>query len=234
MEKNEINKILKVVGLTEKLDILEAFRTEEQKFGQTFFSWLGPYPFLVVADPQIAQEILTSPHCVNKSFIYNALDDGTGKGLFSLSNPKWTTHRRLLNPAFGHKVLLNFIPTFNEEAKKLLKNLEVHLMDEIDLTSVLQNFTLKVATQTTMGDTIFCDGSKDFHEGVLSCYKCVQESMTQMCFSPWLNFKAFRWLWKNYSAYAEAKLEIRNCIRKVSFETMKVKLKVLLFLVFVK
>lgn len=65
-------------------DILAVFKEEEQKFGQTFLSWLGPYPFLVVCDPQVAQDILTSPHCINKSFIYSALDDGAGRGLFSL------------------------------------------------------------------------------------------------------------------------------------------------------
>lgn len=39
---------------------------------------------MVVSEPNIAQDILTSPGCVNKSLVYKALDDGTGKGLFSL------------------------------------------------------------------------------------------------------------------------------------------------------
>lgn len=74
---------------------MEAFQREEKKYGETFFSWLGPYPFLVVGDPQIAQDILTSPHCVDKSFIYTALDDGTGKGLFSLSSKYLKTLEKL-------------------------------------------------------------------------------------------------------------------------------------------
>lgn len=124
---------------------------------------------MVVGDPQIAQDILTSPHCVNKSFIYNALDDGTGRGLFSLPSkywnniassriflnffdqyfvdPKWNLHRRLLNPAFGHKVLLNLLPIFNEEVNKLIKTFEMFLKKDVDLTKVFQNFTLKIAAR---------------------------------------------------------------------------------------
>ncbi|XP_054739049.1 uncharacterized protein LOC129245066 [Anastrepha obliqua] len=208
-----------IVGMAHHLikreEILQVLEAEEQKYGRTFFSWLGPFPFLVIGDPQIAQDILTSPHCVNKSFLYKAVDDGTGKGLFSLANPKWNSHRRLLNPAFGHKVLLNFIPVFNQEVNKLLQNLDMFLTEEIDLTKIFPNFTLKIAALTTMGDTLPSDGSNHFNEGLLSCYKCVQESVAKMCFSPWLNFRAFNWLWKNNSSYTEAKSEIRNYIRKL-------------------
>ncbi|XP_039947687.1 probable cytochrome P450 313a4 isoform X1 [Bactrocera tryoni] len=208
-----------IVGMAHRLmrreDILSAFKEEEQKFGQTFFSWLGPYPFLVVGDPQIAQDILTSPHCVNKSFIYSALDDGAGRGLFSLPNPKWNLHRRLLNPAFGHKVLLNLMPIFNQEVNKLIKTFEMFLTEEVNLTKVFQNFTLKIAAQTTMGDKIPSDDINNFSEGLLSCYKCVQDSMTQMCFSPWLNFKAFNYFWKNRDSYKEAKSKIRTYIRNL-------------------
>ncbi|XP_011188121.2 probable cytochrome P450 313a4 [Zeugodacus cucurbitae] len=216
---------LPILGMALRLirreDILIAFYEVEQKYGHTFFSWLGPYPFLVVSDPQIAQDILTSPHCVNKSFIYSALDDGAGRGLFSLSNPKWNLHRRLLNPAFGHKVLLNLMPIFNQEVNKLINTFDMLLAEEVDLTKVFQNFTLKIAAQTTMGDKIPSDGINKFDEGLLSCYKCVQDSMTQMCFSPWLSFKAFNCFWKNRASYKEAKSEIRNYIRNLITQKTK-------------
>lgn len=66
------------------LDILPTFKEETRKFGSVLFSWLGPYPFLVISEPAIVQDILTSRYCINKGVIYDALDDGTGKGLFSL------------------------------------------------------------------------------------------------------------------------------------------------------
>ncbi|XP_067618584.1 probable cytochrome P450 313a4 [Eurosta solidaginis] len=201
--------------LMNREEILQAFRNEEKKFGQTFFSWLGPYPFLVVGDPHIAQEILNSPHCIDKSFIYNALDDGTGKGLFSLANPKWKVHRRLLNPAFGYKVLLTFLPIFNDEVNKFLENLEKLSFQEVDLTKLVPNLTLKIAIQTTMSGMLPLDGKNNVYEELLRCYKCVQESMTEMCFSPWLRIKVLKWLWRNYSSYTEAKSKIRKYIRQV-------------------
>jgi len=39
---------------------------------------------MIVSDPQVVQDIFTSPHCVNKGIIYKAVDDGAGVGLFSL------------------------------------------------------------------------------------------------------------------------------------------------------
>lgn len=40
-----------------------------RRWGTTFLSWFGPLPVLAVGDPQIAQELLSSPHTVNKSSI---------------------------------------------------------------------------------------------------------------------------------------------------------------------
>lgn len=67
------------------IDILNAFGYYLDKHGPTIFSWLGPIPFMIVSDPQVAQDILTSPHCINKGIIYKAVDDGAGTGLFSLT-----------------------------------------------------------------------------------------------------------------------------------------------------
>jgi len=64
--------------------VLREFGYYLNKHGPAIFSWLGPIPFLIVADPQMTQDIFTSPHCVNKGIIYKAIDDGAGVGLFSL------------------------------------------------------------------------------------------------------------------------------------------------------
>lgn len=64
------------------------------------------------------------------------------------TDPRWNMHRKLLNPAFGHKVLLSFLPIFNTETALLVKALD-DLVDEgeKDLTPLLQRFTLSIATR---------------------------------------------------------------------------------------
>lgn len=56
----------------------------EAEYGGLFLSWIGPFPIAVVSEPQIAKDILTSPNCVNKSFVYKGVQDATGPGLFTI------------------------------------------------------------------------------------------------------------------------------------------------------
>ncbi|EDX13173.1 probable cytochrome P450 313a4 isoform X1 [Drosophila simulans] len=201
--------------LMRREDILNAFGCFLDKHGPTIFSWLGPIPFMIVSDPQVVQDIFTSPHCVNKGIIYKAVDDGAGVGLFSLKDPRWSIHRKLLNPAFSHKVLLSFLPIFNRETALLLDQLEPLEDDgEMDLIPLLQSFTLGIATQTTMGSDVK-DEESFRSNSLLGRYQCILETMTDMCFSPWLNSRFCRQLAGKESHYYQAKTEIRQFIRKI-------------------
>lgn len=110
-----------------------------------------------------------------------------------LSDPEWSVHRKLLNPAFGHKVLLSFISTFNAEVDKLLQTIDqlANNNKAVDLMAVLQEFTLDIATsklcsfinklheynvclsfqlETTMGKSVSQE-SNDTHEDLLINYQ---------------------------------------------------------------
>lgn len=64
------------------------------------------------------------------------------------ADPRWSIHRKLLNPAFGHKVLLSFLPIFNKETTLLLDKLKPLQDDgEKNLIPLLQSFTLGIATR---------------------------------------------------------------------------------------
>ncbi|KAM7362624.1 cytochrome P450 313a4 isoform 3-T3 [Cochliomyia hominivorax] len=193
---------------------------ERKKYGPILYSWLGTYPFLVVSEPTIVQEILTSRYCVNKGVLYDALDDGTGKGLFSLKDPEWSVHRKHLNSAFGHKVLLSFMPIFNVEFNRLLKNLdEMTSKESLNFIRILQEFTLDIATKTTMGKSVTQE-SHESNNDLLSNYRCVHENMTQICFSPWLRFTFMRRLLGIYQPYHGAKQKIRTFIKKLIEQKM--------------
>ncbi|KAH8257895.1 hypothetical protein KR038_002772 [Drosophila bunnanda] len=201
--------------LRRREDILNSFAIFLERHGPVIFSWLGPIPFMIVSDPQVIQDIFTSPHCINKGIIYKAIDDGAGTGLFSLKDPRWSIHRKLLNPAFGHKVLLSFLPIFNRETALLLDQLKLLENDgEKDLIPLLQSFTLNVATQTTMGSDAKSEESFRSNS-LLEQYQCALNNMADMCFSPWLNSRFIRQLLGKESQYYQAKTEIRQFIKKL-------------------
>lgn len=64
------------------------------------------------------------------------------------SEPHWNWHRRVLNPAFAYKVLLDFIPLLNEKSSRLLDELNkwINSGHRVPLLSILQNYSLTIAT----------------------------------------------------------------------------------------
>lgn len=57
-------------------------------------------------------------------------------------------HRKALNPAFGHNVLLSFFPIFNTETGSLLKKLDDLVgKGEQNLLPLFKNFTLAIASR---------------------------------------------------------------------------------------
>ncbi|KAH8407356.1 hypothetical protein KR215_008295 [Drosophila sulfurigaster] len=225
-----------LVGMAHKLlhkeDVLRVFNHYLDKHGPFIFSWLGPMPFIIVKDPKIIQDIFNSPHCLNKGIIYMAIDDASGQGLFSKPEPLWSVHRKLLNPAFGHKLLVSFGPIFNAESASLLKTLEPLVDDgEKNLIPLLQSFTLNIATQTTMGTEVkyseYIRSNKlleAFHRYVLLKLtkfnlllriNSLLEAATDMCFSPWLLSKTIRQLLGREKQYSKIKSQINDFIRKM-------------------
>ncbi|KAM8704632.1 hypothetical protein ACLKA7_009143 [Drosophila subpalustris] len=139
-----------------KNGFLNVMERKINKYGSSWLGWFGPKPVYFVSDPVLNRELLNSPHATDKGRIaYNVLEEFLGDGLLVLDEPMWSKHRKALNHAFGHNGLLSFIPIFNNEGTSLLQELDT-LVDkgEIEMLSRLKKFSLRIATQTTMGTDV--------------------------------------------------------------------------------
>ncbi|KAM8717748.1 hypothetical protein ACLKA7_004449 [Drosophila subpalustris] len=202
----------KALGVNRE-NLLQKISFYVDKYGPIQMEWLGPIPVLIVSDPQTLQDILTSPHCVNKSIVYKAFDVLIGASLFSLEDPRWSLHRKSLNPAFGHKTLLSFIPIFNTETGHLLESLDT-LVDngKMDLIPLLQSFILRIAIQTTMGGDVKSIGNIKNNK-LLPSFHCFLKAIADICISPWLVNKTIRQLLGKEREYTKSVIEIRRFIR---------------------
>lgn len=54
-------------------------------------------------------------------------------GLFTSDSKTWKLHRRALQPTFSHKILLNFIPIFNEKSRICVEKLEQYVNKPFDI-----------------------------------------------------------------------------------------------------
>ncbi|PSN43020.1 Cytochrome P450 4C1 [Blattella germanica] len=70
------------------------------------------------------QVVLGSAKHIEKTQEYHFFDSWLGNGLLTSGGSRWAAHRKMLTPAFHFKILENFIDSFIENSKILIKNLE--------------------------------------------------------------------------------------------------------------
>ncbi|XP_060645253.1 probable cytochrome P450 313a4 [Drosophila nasuta] len=116
-------------------------------YGPSYLFWMGPTPMYVVSDPRLIQELLTVPNAINKSrLVFGVIQQLLGSAILTLDNPVWSKHRRVLNAAFGHNILLSFMTIFNDESSSLVQELDAFVgKGEKELLSRFQNFSFRTA-----------------------------------------------------------------------------------------
>ncbi|EDV49406.1 probable cytochrome P450 313a2 [Drosophila erecta] len=160
------------------------------RYGSTFLSWIGTTPILITRDPKMAEEVFTSPLCINRSSqTTNAMALSMGKGLLTLQGSKWMARRKQMNPAFKHSVLLSFLPIFNAETDLLVSFFDSYVgKGEVDVLPDLIRWSFKIATQTTLGTDVTKDDSfKD--DTILKSYQSILRHTIINIFLPFVQNK---------------------------------------------
>nr|XP_049704913.1 cytochrome P450 4V2 [Helicoverpa armigera]WRX06012.1 CYP340K13 [Helicoverpa armigera] len=83
---------------------------------------LGPELHYVITDPQDAA--LAAKSCLRRHYLMDFAKVWQGNGITTSSGETWTSHRKLLSPAFSLPVIHSFLDVFNSQAKKLIDELE--------------------------------------------------------------------------------------------------------------
>ncbi|XP_061389529.1 probable cytochrome P450 313a4, partial [Musca vetustissima] len=206
-----------LVGLALKFvkqDPLNVIHTLNESYGPFTYVWMLTYPSLLIAEPDIIRDILTSPCCTNKSVFYEPIHKGIGKGLISLNDPKWSVHRKHLDPVFGFKILQSFMPIFNEEVNKLVKRFK-EINECPDVITLFMDFTLNIAIKTTLGVDVAQEFGNISNNGILGSFQCLMENGAQMVFNPWLANDLIRRLTGVYEPFHSRRIENHKFIRSL-------------------
>lgn len=134
-------------------------------YGKKTFFWAGPAPRIVIMNPEMVKEVLNKNfkypkppvHPIFKIFI---------QGLPSIDGSKWTTHRRLLNPAFHTEKLKGMLPAFDLCCHEMItKWMEIigegRNSCELDVWPFFQTMTSDVISRTAFGSS-YQEGKKVF------------------------------------------------------------------------
>ncbi|KAI3457099.1 hypothetical protein Pfo_013762 [Paulownia fortunei] len=132
-------------------------------YGQNCFLWFGPYPAVLISDPDNIREILSKSYVFQKP--YSPLGKMLARGLASYDTDKWAKHRRLINPAFQLEKVKHMLPSFYLSCCDMLSKWEKIAPSEgsfeLDVWPYLQTLTSDAISRTAFGSS-YEEGRKIF------------------------------------------------------------------------
>ncbi|XP_006348910.1 cytochrome P450 CYP72A219-like [Solanum tuberosum] len=127
------------------------------KNGKSSFVWLGPYPVVLITDPEHVKEIFTKNYVYQKETHPNPFSKLLAIGLAKLEEDKWAKHRKIINPAFQTEKLKHMLPAFYQSCSEIISKWEEIIPKEtsfeLDVWPDLQLMTAEVISRTAFGSS---------------------------------------------------------------------------------
>lgn len=116
------------------------------EYGNVIGVWLGPEFNILTSDLKDVELILGGTKFNDKAEEYKALEPWLNEGLLVSKGRKWFKRRKIITPAFHFKILEQYITTFENQGKSLIRNLtEVAKVGEpFDFYNLINLYTLDV------------------------------------------------------------------------------------------
>uniref|UniRef100_A0AAT9UUW7 Cytochrome P450 3639B1 n=1 Tax=Maconellicoccus hirsutus TaxID=177089 RepID=A0AAT9UUW7_MACHI len=142
---NSLNFILH----PESIALMLMFYT--QKYGSKYRLWIGQKLSIVISDASDAKTILIGNKFTSKGDDFHDLFGRVFKtGTFSDQGESWKKSRKILQQPFKSILLHNYIDTMNEEARKIVKELQpkAHNPEMFDVSDFVGTATFNIACKT--------------------------------------------------------------------------------------
>ncbi|KAJ0985926.1 hypothetical protein J5N97_004282 [Dioscorea zingiberensis] len=137
--------------------VLPLFHNAIKDHGKISITWLGPYPRVILAEPELVKEVLSNKfgHFVKPST--TPLAKFLVQGLASYDGEKWVKHRRIINPAFHFEKLKQMLPAFSTSCGELIRRWNKMIPDEgsqeLNVFPELQGLTKDIISRTAFGSS---------------------------------------------------------------------------------
>lgn len=136
-------------------DIVTVSHEIFEAYGDVFFTWFINFPLIATRDADTASEILNSPNCKEKSFIYYAIKKFFWDGVLTCSYTDWQTHRKILTLAVQHKAQMTYIPIINSNADELSQHISKFVgLGDVELHTIIKRCVFKNSLETFMAKDV--------------------------------------------------------------------------------
>lgn len=155
-----IHNTLEFIGKSPK-QIFDWMEQMSNKLGPIYQFTLEPFDYstIVITDPSMVEQILTSNKLIDKTDDYEFMKPWLGTGLLISSGNKWHQRRKVLTPAFHFQILEKFVEIMDEQGQIFIQNLEKVDGQEIDVSTLVNLYTLDVICESAMGCKINAQNS---------------------------------------------------------------------------
>ncbi|XP_006348908.1 cytochrome P450 CYP72A219-like [Solanum tuberosum] len=137
--------------------LIPFFLDSINKNGKNSFVWLGPYPIVLITDPEHVKVIFTKNYGYQKQAHPNPFAKLLAIGLALLEEDKWAKHRKIINPAFHVEKLKHMLPAFYQSCSEMISKWEdivpKETSVELDVWPDLQLMTGEVISRTAFGSS---------------------------------------------------------------------------------
>lgn len=125
-------------------------------YGRCARCWISIVPGFVLFDPNDVQTVLSSHRHTDKMFVYRFLHSFLGAGLLTSNGPKWSEHRRFIQPAFHQRILAEFVAVFGEATEACVDQLHRKAGVDMDITNEANVFVLQVLNGIVRRNIVDC------------------------------------------------------------------------------
>lgn len=113
---------------------------------------VGPLLQILIFSPEAMEAAMNSNKMLNKGQVYDYLATFLKEGLITSKQEKWKIHRKILTPTFHFRILEEFVPVMNKQAKRLLESFESQIIVNDGVIKDLAKPILLCALDTICGN----------------------------------------------------------------------------------
>lgn len=128
------------------LELFIWFEKTKERLGNVYIVTFEPFDSgsIIVADPKVAEALLTSSKHLQKSNDYDMMRNWLGDGLLVSIGQKWRQRRKILTSAFHFQILEKFMDVMNDHGNVLVEQLKKTNGRAIDVHEKLNLYALDV------------------------------------------------------------------------------------------
>ncbi|XP_061719893.1 cytochrome P450 4C1-like [Cydia pomonella] len=142
-----------------------------KQYGDRFVFKVFNTRVLNICGAKDTEVILSHSRNITKSSHYTFVEPMLGTGLLLSTGNKWHRRRKLLTPTFHFNILKNFAVVMEERSRSFVRQLRETKGSEVEVASLIKDFTLYTICETAMGISLDLDKSKpalDYLDAVIN------------------------------------------------------------------